>query len=599
MLSRRHLPALFVFILVSILTAAQTRGGGGGRGPGTPAPSAAGRTTAPSPATPASTFPGSVPIHTADEEGKIEFRTQTILIQVPIVVTDKSGNHIHGLTKEDFHILENGKEQKLSTFEEIVSTTTKLPAPEKKPGEFTNLTLSEQKPRSVVVIALDTVNTPYLDQTVGRRELVKYLASSLDSTQVLALMIITSHGLKIVQGLTGNTEQLLQALKKASGEMPAMQGISIDAQADAAMGDIADLQPLAIGADPSSAIDSFVERGDAIYSQFQQQNAIETTMNAFMGIAWSLSGIPGRKSLIWATGGFPFTIASPAAVPGGYLSALYERTMEALTAAQISVYPVDVRGLVVGGIDASTSRVQTGPAAMRQLTNRAWLQTSSIDTLNEFADMTGGKAFYNTNDLVASFRRAADDDSAYYLAGYYLDKTNNHAGWRNLKVKVDKKDTEVRARKGFFVTNATIHLELARNSDLTYALTSPIEGTGVPITMKFLPTTPDGDKKRTDFMLNVPFDSVSMTSVDGKSKVNFDVASAVFLDNSKKDDHPVTSAKTINASISDAQLATLRANGLAMKDSLELAPGHYTVRVVVRDNATGKVGSVTAPLVVN
>ena len=84
-------------------------------------------------------------------------------------------------------------------------------------------------------------------------------------------------------------------------------------QADAATGNIPDAPAISPGGDPSAAINAFVERGDAIYSQFQQQNAVETTMNAFLGIAWSLSGIPGRKSLIWATGGFPFAISNPGA----------------------------------------------------------------------------------------------------------------------------------------------------------------------------------------------------------------------------------------------------------------------------------------------
>jgi VWFA-related protein len=238
----------------------------------------------------------------ADKEGKIEFRTQTILVQVPVVVTDKYGSHMRGLKREDFRIFENGKEQKVSTFEEIVSTNAQFPVAAAKPGEFSNLTLSEQQPRTVTVIALDTVNTPFLDQYTGRRELVKYLAESLDSGQVLALMIITSHGLKIVQGLTGDSTKLLEVLKKVSGETPAMQNIGIDAQAEANAGDMSPISMSSFGSDPAAAMDAFIEHGDAIYSQFQQQNAIETTMNAFLGIAWSLSGVPGRKSLIWATG---------------------------------------------------------------------------------------------------------------------------------------------------------------------------------------------------------------------------------------------------------------------------------------------------------
>lgn len=594
MVTRRF--AILLCLLLSCISVwGQTRGGGR-----TPAP--APRTTRSTPTQPTNpAMPDTVPIHTAKDEGKIEFRTETILVQVPIVITDKSGNHIHGLSKEDVRVFEDGKEQKLSTLEEIVASTGKFPLVASKPGEFSNLTLSEQQPRTVMVIALDTVNTPFLDQSTGRRELVKFLAKNIDSGQVLALMIITSRGLKIVQGLTGDPTQLMEALKRASGEMPAMHGIDIDAQADAAEGDNPEIPSTALGSDPNAAVAAFVERGDAIYSQFKQQNAIETTMNAFLGIAWSLSGVPGRKSLIWATGGFPFAISSPDDVPGGYLSPLYERTMAALTAAQISVYPVDIRGLAVASPmgDASQSRVRSGPALMRQAINRSWLQQGSIDTLNEFADMTGGKAFYNTNDLASSFKRAADDASAYYLASYYLDKSNRQAGWRQLKVKVDKKDTEIRARKGFFVTNATIHLDRTRNSDLTYALNSPIEGTGIPVTVKWLGNSGDPGKKTAEFQVRLPPDSVSIENSDGKSHLNFEVAAAAFLDNSKTGQPAKTSSKTVNGVVTDAQVTSLRNSGIAMTDGMELVPGHYTVRVVIRDNVTGKMGSVTAPLVVD
>ena len=125
-----------------------------------------------------------------------------------------------------------------------------------------------------------------------------------------------------------------------------LETVSTDAQADAATGDIPrtvvlSLRPIRW---PRSSPSSNMETRSKPSSV--QENAIETTMNAFLGIAWSLSGVPGRKSLIWATGGFPFSMDSPSSVPGGYLSLLYERTMLALNEAQISVYPVDIRGLM-------------------------------------------------------------------------------------------------------------------------------------------------------------------------------------------------------------------------------------------------------------
>jgi VWFA-related protein len=591
------LAILLSSVVFSSILGAQTRGGGGGGGrpPSPSIPSGSNRSSNGMGNPNSMNTP--VPLASANDEGKIEFRTQSILVQVPVVVTDKSGNHVHGLTKTDLHVFENGKEQAISVFEEVVSSNAKLDEVAAKPGEFHNLVLSDQEPHNITVIALDTVNTPFLDQTYGRRELVKYLADNLNSGQVLALMIITSRGLQVIQGLTGDPEQLLAMLKKVSGGMPAMQGVSMDAQADAAAGDVQGVPtPISPGSDPTTAMQSFVEHGDAMYAQFAQQNAIETTLNGFMGIAWTLSGLPGRKSLIWATGGFPFTIAEPATVPGGYLSRLYERTMQALTQAQISVYPVDVRGLVSANplTDATRSRApSTGT-----FTNRAWLQQNTIDTLNEFAEMTGGKAFYNTNDLATSFKRAADDASSYYMLGYYLDLKNNHAGWRNLKVKVDRKDTEVRARKGFFVTNATIHMDLTRGTDLSFALTSPIEGTGVPVSVKWLDVSGDGPTKKAGFLVHLPFDGLSFDP-NGQNKLNFDFAVAAYTFHSKDGKPAMTLGKSFAPSLTDAQLAEIRTKGVGFNYALDLAPGQYAVRFVVRDNVSGKIGSVTAPLTVN
>jgi VWFA-related protein len=569
-----------------------------------------------SPRTPGSSDPNLIPFSnttvgvtapasnkTADQEGKIKFRTQTVLIQVPIVVTDKSGNHLHGLTKENFQVFEDGKQQKIANFEEIITADTQLPVVAPKPGEFANLTLSDQRPHTITVIVLDTINTPSLDQYTGRRALIKYLADNIDTGQVLALMVMTSHGVKVIQGLTSDREQLVQVLKKVSSEQTGMEGLSLDAQANAAVGDIPDLPSVsAIRANPFAAAAAFLAYGDNISASFQQPKAIEETLHGLLGIAWSLSGVPGRKSLIWATGGFPFEISSPSRLPGtDYLSLLYQRTMQALDAAQISIYPVDVRGLVSNSpmADASVAHMDSGPAPGEQIGNRTLLQQSTIDSLNELADMTGGRAFYNTNDLTSSFKHAADDGSAYYLASYYLDTHTNKTGWRKLKVQVDKKDAKVRAREGFFVSNATMNPDATRSSDLAYALSSPIESTGVPISMKWLGTSGDGAKKRAEFIVHMPSGGASIEASNGQNHLNFDFAAAAYVHNSKNSQSAVTTGRTVNMVVSDAQMATLSGKGIDMKNALDLGPGQYVVRVVIRDNVTGRIGSVTAPLTIN
>jgi VWFA-related protein len=591
-------PLLFALVLsLPFSVVAQTRGGGGGTRtytqPGSDARNAAVLGNGNN---------GDLStrhLGSANDEPKVEFRSESVLIQVPVVVTNKSGDHIHGLSKEDFSVFENGKPQTVSTFEELTASSGKLAAPVVPAGQFRNLALDGPQPRNVVVIALDTVNTPFLDQAYGRQELVKFLARNVDSGQVLALMLITSHGLRVVQGLTGDPAHLAEALKKAGAESPALDTLSSDAQESVIGGGPQFGQSQgAVGGDPVLAgLDNFLKYGDSVEAQFMQQNAIETTMNAFLGIAWSLSGVPGRKSLIWATGGFPFAMDSPSTVPGGYLSQLYERTMLALNEAQVSVYPVDIRGLVNTSIfaDAKRSGSVTGLNASRQLSNRQWLQQAKVDTLNDFADMTGGKAFYNTNDLAGSFKRAADDGASYYLVGYYLDTHNNKPGWRKLQVKLDKKDVEVRSRTGFFVTNATMNPLISRDRDMTNALHSPIEGTGVPVAVKWIGVSTEGDKRKAVFMAQMAAGSLSFDPA-GHDQLNFDFAAVAFDDKGKEAGQ---AAQTFARAIPPDQLASVRTNGVGFRNVLELAPGKYTVRFVVRDNITGKVGSVTAPLTVN
>jgi VWFA-related protein len=446
------------------------------------------------------------------------------------------------------------------------------------------------------------VNTPYLDQAIGRHELVKYLANNIDTSQVLALMIMTSHGVKVLQGLSGDPEQLAEVLKKVSGEMPQNQTTSIDNQANAALGTIPvipDIGPSVSVGVSLAAVQAFQDYADTMAGQYQQARAIEITLKSFTGIAWSLSGVPGRKSILWLTSGFPFVISAPDVVPGS-LGPLYERMMKALTDGQISVYPVDVRGITTrwgeGEAKPTSAALPSSSPSVALMNNRSWLIADTYQSLDEIADMTGGKAFYNSNDLAGSFKRSADDASSYYLIGYYLDTKNNRAGWRTLKVGVRGKDVEVPARKGFFVTKATIQPQITRDYDLQAALTSPIEATGVPVTLKWTGISGEGDKKKAAFLVQIPANGVS---IEGGDRLNFDVMVTAYQLHGNNDKPVLSFGQTVDTALTPQQLPTVQQSGITVSKAMDIAPGQCAVRLVVRDSATGKIGSVTAPLTVN
>lgn len=537
-----------------------------------------------------------------NEEGRLVFKSGTVLVEVPAVVTDSSGNHVHNLTKNDFKILENGKPQKISVFEEVTASNVRPAPAANPPGTFSNLTFDSQQPVSVTVIALDTINTPFLDQAIGRKQLIKYLGETLDSRRVLGLVVISSKGVKVLGGLNSDPATLIAALKKASGEFSPMETFGAEGKVLAAT----ESQPTQLtggispGEDPAARMRRFIVNADAVQGAYQQARAIEDTMKAFLSIALSLSGIPGRKSLIWATGSFPFTLDSPSSVPGGNLSLLYERTMRALNDAQVAVYPVDLRGVLGSSLiaDATYSGGLSGPEIGNGAAARGWLQNSSVDSLKNFAEMTGGRAYYNNNDLAAGFKRAADDSSSYYLLGYYLDTHNTKPGWRKLQVQVQQKDCEVHARNGVLFTNATIDPQLTHQADIDFALSSPFDDTGIPVTVQWQPPAPSGDKntgekKKVGFALRLPATSV----IDEADQNRFDVD---FIAQATKQGEPAGHAgQTIRGTVPASALDRIKAEGIFYRNTLELSPGEYQVRFVVRDNLSGKIGSVSAPLSVN
>lgn len=530
------------------------------------------------------------------------FKSQANVVEVPAVVTDSDGKHIHGLSKSDFRVFENGKEQKVAFLEEVTTSKSPFPATNNPADGFTNLSVNTAGRHAVTVVLLDELNTPYLDQVYGRRQLVKYLAENLDSEQTISLMLLGRKGVTRVSNFTDDPSSVINAVKKINSELPAWQAYSAGAPG---------LQNIPAGVatpfhpsqnETERILREFFVEGVGSDESFGRPRAVEDTMQAFLSIAWSLSGVPGRKSLIWATGSFPFYLDSPSAIPGdSHLSALYERTMESLNDAQISVYPVDVRGLVGNAWASEASDTnwarkpaRGGPALAATSTAEGDVQLSTIANMETFASMTGGRAFVNRNDLATGFLRAAQDSSSYYLLGYYLNPQNTKPGWRKLRVRVEGHHAEVRAREGFFVGTTHMSADAAHQADVNFALTSPFESTGIPMLVRWNPATSQTkDGKKSEFAVVVPAGSVVQEA--DQNQFDYEV-----IWEADRDGAPAQrDGKTMKGSADAQSLVRIKREGVVFKNFVQLPAGEYKVHFVVRNNLNGRIGSVTAPLTVN
>jgi VWFA-related protein len=548
-----------------------------------------------------------------ENTSEVKFTAGVKLVLVPTLVTDKSGNHISGLKQEDFTVLENGTEQKIATFEEITSDPLRLSRP-RNPNEFNNALAGGASARRVTVIVLDLINTPFLDQANARKELLKYLTQSVNEREPTGLYTLTRSGVQVVHDFTSDPRILVAALHVVKGDSYQMvdseeeteditgtaspDGSSGAPNATSKSGGSSKGSSQAAVSGEAQKLQTMMEDSELNFKSFEQRLAITYTLDGLQTVAQALAGVPGRKSLIWASGGFPFNVSDNTMqlAPTGRdtladVLPLYEHTWQLLNDAEISLYPVDVKGLQVVSMPSASLR-NPGKNYSRHAQQKQFDTQSSFQT---FAEMTGGRAYYGSNDLEKGFREAVNDSAEYYMLGYYIDREQTKPGWRKVTVKAKREHVEVRARSGFFVTNATIDPESSRNSDISSALQSPLDYTSLALVARWNKIEPGKEpgKKHVTYEMRLAPDAGVINDADN-NHVALDFVAMAKTPEGKPVDHPM--GQKIDLHLTPERLSAIRQQGVVYRDALDLAPGEYTVRFVVRDDLSGRTGSVAAPL---
>jgi VWFA-related protein len=554
-----------------------------------------------------------------------KFAVHTELVLIPTVVIDKEGSHVTGLRREDFAIFQDGDEQKLGSFEEITTAARGLP-PSDKSNVFSNSFLANYPVPRFTVIVLDLINTTISDQTNARDELVKYLSKSLDPDEPTGLYALTRSGIEVVCDFTSDPRILISALHQINGEpglvdtvegvggyVESNNGISAAGSTSSSTNSTSRVSSGGNSSGrnsvPTQAVRTVADRLQTMLQQtnsnlrdFEQRFAITYTLEAMQTMAHAMIGLPGRKSLIWVTAGFPFTVSgSMALAPAGRdtladLLPMYEQTWKLLNDAEISLYPVDARGLEVPMLQAASSGTPDFRSGKNKLSRRAVTrQLDRESAFRAFAAATGGRAYYNSNDLAKGFRDAANDSSEYYILGYYFDRSRATRGWHKLAVKVNRSHVDVRARNGFFVTDTSVDSDHSRVTDLSTALASPLNYTSISMEVQW--NEMEAEKRsnidRVAYQVRVHADSGMVDQMDD-NRMALEVVALPLTPEGKQVGQP--QGQKVDIHLSSENLSIILKKGISFKGAFDLAPGQYTVRFVVRDNLTGRTGSVSAPV---
>ena len=446
----------------------------------------------------------------------LTFRTGTQVVALDVVVTDSRGHVVKGLQQSDFIIGEDGKPQVLRHFREY-SPEQAPPPPQAQaeaaklpPNIFSNYT-QPSEPGSVTVVLLDLLNTPMADQTYAQAQLIKFLKTKPQDAQ-FALCTL-SNKLQMIQGFTRDERILLASAhsKKASFRNKSV----LDS----------DAAPISIEAGRATAkfvpnLDFFVQAIELQQSEARVVDAdrrMMVTVDAFAQLARYLSGIPGRKNLVWLSGSFTLGISPDTSGQDPFIQARnysenVKRVSNLFAEAHVAVYPVDVRGLVTDPLFSATSNDTLAPLSMQGSTPTApagrggggdfalgkrnasnavpiaamqasadqfgLAQMGEHATMDKLAAETGGRAFYNTNGIAKAIDAANEEGANYYALSYTPANKNYDGSFRKVKVSLAGKKFHLAYRSGYYAVDP--HAMAKPEKDLASSLAMAAMQQGSP-----------------------------------------------------------------------------------------------------------------------
>ena len=536
---------------------------------------------------------------TAPQAPKI--RVSTRLVQFGVIVRDKNGP-VTNLTQNDFTVLDRGKPQKISMFSvesaparnlpaiphvQAASTPVSLP-----PNTFSDLPQYAAPPRSVTIVLLDNLNTLYGSAPASRYEktplwvedlalqnaknhLIEFVKQLQPEDRVAIYGL--AHFLHVVCDFTSDRSQLLAILKeydtKSVTNRQVVEPGKTVLEFPGHDSRIEDISRPGSGFESSASLRLAAGANDDRSSE---------TMAALQEIAAHVANIPGRKNLVWLTANLPFSGAEMARV---------------LTPANIAVYPVDARGLL--GEAPAISAGAWGTADYDDVSGASGhmdnmpaqsSQPIGVATMQKVADETGGQAFVNTNDLTGAIRKAVEDSAVTYTLGFYIDSDALDGKFHEIKVEVARKGLAVRYPKGYFALPDTLPTANDDERAVMTAIDSPIESS-----MILLNADVNKASHPNSFKLVCSIDIRGIQfAQDGGQRKGAVTVYVIGQDAAGKVLHHWS--KTYDLQFADAQYESLLTTGIPFRQGIELGPGVTTLRVLVQDPSTSKLGSLIIPL---
>ncbi len=513
-------------------------------------------------------------------------RTTTRLVVVDVVALDNQNKPVTDLEARDFTMLEEGKPQQVRvfSFQHPATDVASESHPKLPPNVFTN-SPSYRVNSSFNVILLDALNTQFADVAYAHQQLLQFL-KNMPSEQPVAIYALEGNKVRLLQDFTTDAGALRAAAEKFKGQ----NSLLLSSGSDGASGRLAEA----------------IQRVEQDRLRFR----VDYTVAALGYIAQTLSGYPGRKNLIWISAAFPFDVNPDFQVAGSFDRQSHDaeiaKAADALINSQVAIYPVDPRGLTApeafsasnSGRDSS-GRALGGAGLQAALSQESGTRFAEHGTMNEMAERTGGRSFYNRNDIAASIRQSIDDGSTYYTLGYYPENKKWDGKFRKIQVKVNRPGTKLRYRLGYFASDPQLRRENdPKKQDLTFAQSLNLE---LPVSTSVLfqaGVLPRSSQTQHKIPINFRIDPRAVyfeQQADGLQHGKVQCGVRAY---SQKGKPLLLQFGSVEYKLKPQTFQQMQQTGFPCQCSIALPEGSYLLRLGVIDNRSGLIGTTNAKVTV-
>ena len=535
----------------------------------------------------------------ADAEAP-RFPTEVEQVTVDVVVTDKKGVPVTGLTPADFQLLEDNKPQKIAGFEAIEVAAVPSATTPSRPRISTNLSPEMRTGRSFVVVFDDIHLAPHQAQR-AKAAVAEFLRTGVREGDRVSL-VATGGGAWWTTRMEAGREELIALLKRLDGRhipdtapdrMSDHEAMRIhvyrDPQVEAAVARRFETFGAGAGA-RNQGNERFLDgdpmvRGRASDIYFQSVSRNRITLQVLQRVLTSLAANKGRKSVILVSEGF---IYDPNLDE-------FKGTLIASRRSNAAIYFLDTKGLQ-GSMAFSSA--EFGPAIDTQDLGSVFLdQMQEAEGAESLATDSGGFVVRNTNDLARGIGRIAQESRSYYLIGYNPADQRRDGRFRKIQVKLaGRKGLQVRARKGYYAPledgskAAAARPASVADPAVQAALDSPYDEKEIPLRMTaYVFNETLLGKASTLVATEIDLRPFAFAEQEGRF---VDTVEFLLVVAHRESGEFFRYDQKVEMRLQAETREKLSRSWFPIIRDFELAPGGYQAKIVVRDKNSGRIGTV-------